>query len=104
MGEVTMNGKPVTIPRQTKYRSNPNFESVRMEIIGILNSYDPSDSVVDNYARVKAEAIINIQHIIKDGQAKLENCIEKGYSASALGHESYLQGCHDCLKSIQEYL
>lgn len=88
----------------TKYHSNPNFESIRQGMIALLNSYDPKDSVIDNSTQVKKEAIKHIEFIIEDALEELEQMKLNDLSMSCYAKEQYIKGCHDCLERIKDYL
>lgn len=88
----------------TKYRSNPNYEAVRQGVISVLNTFDPVDSVVDNYERVKSEAVKAIECVIEDAKLQLIELRKNGLSMSVIAQENYLKGCYDCLERIELYL
>lgn len=89
---------------KVKYKSNPNFEAVRQGVVALLNSYDPEDSVVDNYEVVKTSAIKEIESLIKESKTVLEEYQARGLTNNANRQEDYLKGCYDCLERINQFL
>lgn len=55
----------------TKYRSNRNYESVRQAAIALLNSYDPTDSIIDNSEAVQKSALKLMDGLITYHQEQL---------------------------------
>jgi ABC-type tungstate transport system permease subunit len=104
MSEEQENYAPTPSPLNIKYRSNPNYEVVRMGVISLLNTYDPASSIIDNREQVTAEAISIIKQQVEHARELLSDFKEDGLSLNCLEAEGYLRGCLSCQNHLEEYL
>lgn len=88
----------------TKFRSNPNYESVRQGVIALLNSYDPSDSIIDNRETVTKEAISLLEKEVEDARELLAEYKRHDLSLTTIDAEGYLRGCITCIQHLKDYL
>jgi hypothetical protein len=87
-----------------RYKKNNNFEEIRQHILGLLNSYDWENVVVDNSTQVKDQAISMIQTIHDEQLDIYENMKDEGLTLSQLEAEGVLRGVKLCLNELKEYL
>lgn len=83
---------------------NKDFDSIRMEIINLLNSFDWRDQVIDNSEKIKSDAIDILEDQKNEAKILLDNYTEEGFTFNKIEAEGYLRGCITCLNSIKEYL
>lgn len=102
MNELEVNPK-CNIPTM-KYKKNNDFETIRMNIIGMLNAYDWQDKVIDNTEQVKASAIQMLENGVKEAQELVNDYKEAGLTINTIEAEGYLRGCITCLNNIKEWL
>jgi len=85
-----------------KYNKDPDWNKVRMNIIGMLNAFQPT--VVDNSEQVKAQCINIIEDELADAQATYTQLQENGLTATSIDCEGYIRACKTILSRIKEWV
>lgn len=97
--------KPKHKTLSTKYKSNRNYESVRQGVIALLNSYDASDSIIDNSEAVQQSALNLMDRLITDKQTFLAFAKEHPELSYRIANlEGVLEGILLAKKQLEEYL
>lgn len=83
---------------------NKEFDKIRMEIIGLLNSYSWTDKVIDNTEEVKKGVRICLEHYLHNSRDKYETYKERGLTIQAIQYEAEVGIVQDILDNFEDWL
>lgn len=98
--------KPLTINNSfiptMKYNKDKDWNNVRMNIIGMLNAFQPT--VIDNTEQVKDQCLDIVQSELNDAQALYDDMKESGLTANSIECEGYIRACQTILNKIKGWV
>ena len=85
-----------------KYKRTKDWENVRLNILGMLNAFEPT--VIDNTENIKNQCIDIIEGELEEAKELYEQMKKDGLTAGSIECEGYIRACNMILTKIQEWV